>query len=159
MSKGKIEKDKSPLPPEDPSLRNHVHGMHIEAIEGIVISPLEKLRFQGRASMANMIEEGLTRVGRARIAERTGVGPNLILQLVERTYLMRITGIGESFADLLEAAGVDSVPELAHRNADNLYEKILEVNQRKTIVRKLPSRKQVGDWIDQAKQIPKHVTY
>jgi predicted flap endonuclease-1-like 5' DNA nuclease len=81
------------------------------------------------------------------------------LEWVNRCDLFRINGVGEEYGDLLEVAGVDTVPELAQRNPANLYQMIVEVNEEKEIVRRMPSESQVEDWINQAKQLPRIVTY
>jgi predicted flap endonuclease-1-like 5' DNA nuclease len=73
--------------------------------------------------------------------------------------LYRIKGVGSEYSDLLEAAGVDTIPELAQRKAANLFQKIVAVNAEKKLVRKLPVEKQVADWIEQAKKLPRVLTY
>jgi predicted flap endonuclease-1-like 5' DNA nuclease len=83
----------------------------------------------------------------------------LILKWVNRADLFRIKGVGEEYADLLEIAGVDTVPELAQRNAENLYQKVVEANQEKNLVRRLPSQSAVRDWIKQAKKLPRAINY
>jgi predicted flap endonuclease-1-like 5' DNA nuclease len=72
---------------------------------------------------------------------------------------MRIKGIGGEYSELLEAAGVDTVPELATRNAENLFNKMLEINEAKSLVRKPPSLGQVEDWIKQAGELPRALNY
>jgi hypothetical protein len=54
---------------------------------------------------------------------------------------------------------VDTVPELAQRNPQNLYQKLSEVNAEKNLVRHLPSQAQVESWVAQAKQLPRVITY
>jgi len=83
----------------------------------------------------------------------------LVLEWVNHADLFRINGVGEEYSDLLEAAGVDTVPELAQRNPEHLYQKLVEVNQEKKLVRRLPTQAQVSDWIEQSKQLPRVVTY
>jgi predicted flap endonuclease-1-like 5' DNA nuclease len=73
--------------------------------------------------------------------------------------LFRIKGIGEEYADLLEAAGVDTVPELSQRNPDNLRKKLAEINEEKKLVRRVPTQVEVGGWVEQAKQLPRALTY
>jgi predicted flap endonuclease-1-like 5' DNA nuclease len=73
--------------------------------------------------------------------------------------LFRIKGLGEEYTDLLEEAGVDTVVELAQRNAHNLYHKLSEINQAKNLVNRLPGESQLEDWITQAKALPRLVTY
>jgi predicted flap endonuclease-1-like 5' DNA nuclease len=81
------------------------------------------------------------------------------LKWVNRADLARIKGIGEEYADLLEVAGVDTVPELAQRNAENLYNKMVEVNAEKKMVRQIPTKSKVEDWVKQAKELDPVVTY
>ena len=93
------------------------------------------------------------------IAEKSGISEKLILEWVNLADLFRIKGVGEEYSDLLEEAGVDTVVELAQRNPDNLYEKVVDVNHQKKLVRKLPTQGQVDDWVRQAKNLPRVVTY
>ena len=75
--------------------------------------------------------------------------------------LFRIKGIGEEFADLLEEAGVDSVPELAQRKPDNLLEAIQKANSKNKnkLVRRKPGLTQIKNWVSQAKKLKKIVTH
>ncbi|HCO70659.1 MAG TPA: DUF4332 domain-containing protein, partial [Mesotoga infera] len=93
------------------------------------------------------------------LAKKTDILEETILTWVNHADLMRIKGIGGEYSELLEAAGVDTVPELSKRNGDNLYEKIVEVNGAKKLVRKLPAKKQVLNWIEQAKKLPRAIQY
>jgi predicted RecB family nuclease len=70
-----------------------------------------------------------------------------------------VNGLGEEYTDLLEVAGVDTVPELAQRNPANLHKTMAEVNEEKNIVRRLPSESQVKGWVDQAKKLPRVIQY
>lgn len=100
-----------------------------------------------------------TKKGRADLAEKAGISEKLILKWANHADLARIKGVGGEYAELLEAAGVDTVPELATRKAENLYKKMVEVNEEKALVRKLPAEKQVTDWIEQAKDLPRVMQY
>jgi predicted flap endonuclease-1-like 5' DNA nuclease len=73
--------------------------------------------------------------------------------------LMRIKGVGSEYADLLEAAGMDTVAELAQRKAANLAATLTDVNEAKDLVRRVPTEAQVADWIAEAKTLPKAVQY
>ena len=73
--------------------------------------------------------------------------------------LYRVKGIGPQFAELLEAAGVDTVKELATRNAENLARKMLEVNEAEHRVKRVPVVAEVQKMIDLAKELPGVVTY
>ena len=129
------------------------------SIEGIGKVYADKLAEAGYGSLRAFYEAGATEKGRKDIVEKTGISSKLILEWVNHCDLFRIKGVGEEYADLLDETGVDSVPELAQRNPDNLFEKILAVNAEKKLVRRLPVKKQVADWIEQAKKLPRVVTY
>ena len=83
----------------------------------------------------------------------------MILKWTNRADLARVKGIGGEYADLLEAAGVDTVPELATRKPANLVAKLHEVNEEKKLVRKLPTENQVEGWVAQAKELPRVIEY
>ena len=82
-----------------------------------------------------------------------------MLEWTNRADLFRIKGVGEEYSDLLEAAGVDTVVELAQRNTEHLFQKMVATNEGKKKVRKLPTQGQVADWIEQAKALPRVMTY
>jgi predicted flap endonuclease-1-like 5' DNA nuclease len=83
----------------------------------------------------------------------------LILKWVNHIDLYRVKGIGSEYAELLEQSGVDTVVELATRNPANLYQTLVSVNEAKKLVRKLPVLSQVEDWVNQAKNLPRVVSY
>lgn len=131
----------------------------ITAIEGIGGAYAKKLGEMGIKTTEALLERGASVKGRKEIAEKTGIGDAQILRWVNRADLFRVKGVGEEYSDLLEAAGVDTVPELARRAAANLHEKLVEVNTAKKLVRKMPTEAQVAGWIEQAKKLPRVMTY
>ena len=128
-------------------------------IEGIGIVYAEKLAAAGITTTEALLKAGASPKGREALEEETGIGHKLILEWVNLADLFRIKGVGEEYSDLLEEAGVDTVPELAQRNAENLYAKLQEVNAAKELVRRLPAQSQVANWVDQAKNPDRVVTY
>jgi predicted flap endonuclease-1-like 5' DNA nuclease len=128
-------------------------------IEGVGQVYAQKLAEAGIGTTEALLEKGASPQGRKEIAEKTGLSGTLILRWVNRVDLFRVKGIGEEYADLLEVAGVDTVPELAQRNAENLYQKLVEVNQEKHLVRQLPGQNRVKDWVEQAKGLPRKINY
>jgi predicted flap endonuclease-1-like 5' DNA nuclease len=131
----------------------------LETVEGIGATYAQKLAAAGIATTDALLGAGATPKGRQEIADKSGISPKLILEWINHVDLFRIKGIGEEYADLLEAAGVDTVPELAQRNPQNLRQKIGEVNAGKKLVRQLPSEAQVANWVEQAKTLPRKITY
>lgn len=128
-------------------------------IEGVGEVYAQKLKDAGIANTDDLLAKGATPKGRQEIEAKTGISHALILEWVNHVDLFRIKGVGEEYSDLLEAAGVDTVPELAQRKAENLYEKLAQVNEEKKLVRQLPTQAAVAAWIEQAKQLPRVVTY
>ena len=134
-------------------------GKNIIDVEGIGPIYAEKLNAIGIRTTVDLLEDGATQRGREELVEKTGISSKLILEWVNLADLFRIKGIGEEYSDLLEEAGVDTVVELSGRNPDNLYSKILEVNEEKKLVRRLPRLDEVRDWVEQAKKLPRKVEY
>jgi predicted flap endonuclease-1-like 5' DNA nuclease len=131
----------------------------LTTVEGIGETQAQKLIDAKINTTEALLQQGKTRKGRQTIADQTGISGKLILKWVNRVDLFRVKGIGEEYADLLEAAGVDTVVELARRNADNLHQTILEANQEKRLVRRPPSQAQVSQWIERAKELPRVIEY
>jgi len=128
-------------------------------IEGIGPAFAKKLSASGIRSTEALLKRGATPKGREEIAKETGLGHKEILEWVNRADLYRIKGIGSEYSDLLENAGVDTVVELSKRDAKNLTAKMAESNTKRKVVRRLPTEKQVADWIAQAKRLPRAVNY
>ena len=128
-------------------------------VEGIGPKFAEKLKVKGVRSAEDLLKKGSTPKGRKELAEKTGIGDALILEWVNHVDLFRIKGVGSEYSDLLEEAGVDTVVELAQRNAANLFKKMVEVNVAKKLVRKMPVESQVENWIAQAKKLERVVKY
>mgnify|MGYP000284389363 FL=1 len=128
-------------------------------IEGIGPVYAKKLEEAGVKTTDDMLREGATRSGRAKLAEATGISEKLILTWVNHSDLFRINGVAGQFAELLEAAGVDTVKELRHRVAANLHAKMEEVNNQKNLCSRVPAVSEIERMIEQAKQLEPIVTY
>jgi predicted flap endonuclease-1-like 5' DNA nuclease len=133
--------------------------MKIADIEGIGAVYAKKLAEAGIPTTQALLEKGATPKGRKEIVATTGISDVLILKWVNRADLFRVKGIGTQYSDLLEAAGVDTVVELATRKAANLTSKMAEVNAAKKLVRQIPAESQVAAWIEIAKGLDRAVSY
>jgi small subunit ribosomal protein S2 len=131
----------------------------IEEIEGIGPAFAEKLRGADVSSIEALLEKGATSEDRAALVDATGIDHARVLRWVNHADLMRVVGVGPQFAELLEAAGVDSVPELAQRNVENLVTALTETNDARNLVGRVPSANEVTDWIEQAKALPRVVSH
>jgi hypothetical protein len=128
-------------------------------IEGIAENYSEKLHAAGVGSVEALLEKGATPKGREELSEASGIGHAHILKWVNHADLFRINGVAGQYAELLEASGVDTVVELSHRNAENLTAKLAEVNEQKHLVRQVPGEDDVARWVQEAKDLPRAVTY
>jgi predicted flap endonuclease-1-like 5' DNA nuclease len=131
----------------------------LSVVEGIGPSYEEKLRNIGIKSTDAFLKAATSKKGRTELAEKSEISEKLILRWANHVDLMRIKGIGGEFSEILEAAGVDTVPELARRNAKNLFEKIKEVNEEKKLVRRIPTEVMLEQWIEQARELPRVLEY
>ena len=131
----------------------------VEEIEGIGPVSGEKLKAAGIATTDDLLELCCNAKGRGTLAEKTGISEKLILGWANMADLMRIKGIGRQFAELLEAAGVDTVKELRHRRADNLSAKMKEVNDAKHLAKTSPAESIVSGWIAAAKETEPKISH
>lgn len=134
-------------------------GKPIDAIEGIGPVYKEKLKSAGVSSVEGLLEQGATRAGRQKLAEATGLDASQILKWVNMADLFRINGIASQFAELLKAAGVDTVKELRNRNAENLHSALVKTQEEKGLTKVVPNAEKVADFIAQAKALDPVVTY
>ena len=131
----------------------------IEDIEGIGAVKGKQFRATGVKDTDSLLTNARTPKQRKDLAGKTGLSEAQILEFANRADLYRIKGIGSEYSDLLEAAGVDTVPELSKRKAANLVKAMADVNKAKKLVRVEPSEKRVAGWIEQAKALPRVIKY
>jgi predicted flap endonuclease-1-like 5' DNA nuclease len=131
----------------------------LTTIEGIGDAAAAKLVKAKVGSTATLLARAATAAGRRELSKASGVTEKRLLEWVNRADLMRITGVGEEYSDLLEASGVDTVPELAKRKPASLVATMAEVNRKKKLVRQLPTEARVTAWVAQAKELPKVVKH
>lgn len=128
-------------------------------IEGVGEAYAEKLIAAGIKTVEDLLEKCAKPSGRKALAEATGISDKLILKWTNHADLFRINGVGPQFAELLEAAGVDTVKEFRHRVAENLQPKLVETNDAKNICNRVPSVSEVQKMIDQAKELEPKIEY
>lgn len=131
----------------------------IQDIEGIGPVTGGKFETAGVKDTDTLLDKGASKSGRKALAEATGLPEAKILKFVNMADLYRVKGVGSEYAELLEAAGVDTVPELAQRNAANLAAAMAKVNEEKKLTRRVPVESEVARWIEQAKGLPRVVQY
>ena len=131
----------------------------IMAIDGIDDEAAAALSKAGIRSTGRLLEKARTVKGRKALAEKTGFGEKQLLCWANVADRMRIHGVSKEYAELLQAAGVDTVKELKYRNPGNLAKAMADANKRRKLVRLLPSEKVVTRWIENAKKLPLKISY
>ena len=128
----------------------------IAAIEPEAVVTLKKA---GIRTTARLLETAKDAKGRRKLAEETGLPEKNILRWANLSDRMRIKGVGEDYAHLLQAAGVDTVKELKYRNPGRLARAMADANVKRKLVRVLPSDGAVVRWIEHAKKLPMKISY
>ncbi|UCE27197.1 MAG: DUF4332 domain-containing protein [Candidatus Coatesbacteria bacterium] len=128
-------------------------------IEGIGDKYANILANAGVKTTRSLLSKARTRKQREDLSKITGISKKLILEWANLADLMRIKGIGEEWADLLEEAGVDTVKELKKRNPDRLYDAMVKVNLKKKLVRRVPPRAYVRGWVKRAAKLKPILEY
>lgn len=125
----------------------------IDEIEGIGPAMKEKLSAADIATTDDLLKLCCDKAGRSKVAEQTGNTEKQLLKWANMADLMRISGVGQEYSELLEAAGVDTVKELRNRNAENLANAMAKINEEKKLTRAVPSVTVVAKWIEHAKTL------
>jgi len=131
----------------------------IDRIEGIGSGYATTLKEAGVSSVEGLLDAGCQKKARQALAAKTGISEKLLLKWVNMADLFRIKGVGSQYAELLECAGVDTVAELAQRNADSLHAKMKKANEEKRVVRLVPALSIVQGWVAEAKTLPRKVSH
>lgn len=131
----------------------------VEQIEGVGASYAAALRSVGIRTTDDLLKQCATPAGRDKVAGELGISPKLILKWTNHADLMRIKGVAGQFAELLEASGVDTIKELRHRVPANLHARLVEVNDMRNLVNRVPSVSEVDSMVQYAKEMEPCVSY
>jgi predicted flap endonuclease-1-like 5' DNA nuclease len=131
----------------------------ISELDGLGPGFAIKMRKAGIRTTEKLLETAKTLKGRQMLAEKTEIDQKQLLCVANLIDRMRIKGVGQDYAELLEAAGVKTLRELRYRNPARLAEAMAKANLERKLVRVLPSQHTVGRWIDQAKKLPVKISY
>lgn len=131
----------------------------ISKIDGLTAFAATKLKKAGIRTMEGLLDAAHSAKGRKELAARTGFTEQQLLEWANLADYMRIPGMGKAKAELLRASGVNTVRELTHRNPARLALAMREANDKRKLVRVMPSEKSVGDLIEKARQLPLKISY
>lgn len=130
----------------------------IDEVVGVSLKDATKLRKAGIKTSQGLIENASTRKARTELAGRTGIVPRSLQTWVHHADLLRVKGVGGEYAELLVAAGVETIRDLRRRNATALLAKIISMNGADKVVRRLPTESMLNGWIDSAREIEPSIT-
>ena len=133
-------------------------GGRLQTVEGIGPARSATLAAIGIATKQALLDRGATQAGRAEIAGQSKINEKLITSWVSAIDLSRVRGVGAQYGELLQAAGVATVGDLAQQDATSLHERLLAVNTTRKLVREVPGVSKIENWISQAKELPQVVT-
>ncbi|MGP9811830.1 DUF4332 domain-containing protein [Rhodopseudomonas sp. NSM] len=131
----------------------------ITQIDGITVAAAGKLKSAGIRTTEALLEAARTMRGRKALAAKTGISEQQLLEWANIADCMRIPGMGKAKAELLRAAGVNTLREFTHRNPARLAQNMKEANLKRKLVRALPSEKEVGQLIEEARKLPLKISY
>jgi hypothetical protein len=131
----------------------------IKNIDGIDSDTVAAFKAAGIRTTGKLLEAARTCKGRKLLAAQTGIEEKCLLRLANMADRMRVKGLGADYAELLRVCGVDTLRELKHRNPAKLAAAMRAANDKRKLVRLLPSDKTVGRWIEQAGKLPLKITY
>jgi Domain of unknown function (DUF4332) len=128
-------------------------------VDGISPGIAKKLLAAKIRTTTKLLQAAGSPQGRKLLAEKTGLDAATILRCANMADRMRIKGVGREAAELLEAAGVDTVRELRYRNPANLADRMKAAMTAAKLARPLPSEKVLTRWIEGAKALKLEIRY
>jgi hypothetical protein len=134
-------------------------GYPITEIQEIGTEIATILKSDGIRTTIGLLRLAKTPKQRLKIAFKTGAPEKSVLDWVTAADRMRVKGVGWEYSELLRAAGVRTVNELRFRNPQKLATAMAEINERRNLVRVLPSVSTVTRWIEDAKKLPPAIRY
>jgi hypothetical protein len=132
------------------SLRN------LDCLEPEVV---DSLRAVGIRTSDKLLEATKSAKDREALSLKTGIEPRELLRFANLADKLRVKGLGTGYAELLCRVGVDTVRELKYRNPAKLAAAMREENDKRKLVRLVPTEKAVGRWVAAAKTLPPKITY
>jgi predicted flap endonuclease-1-like 5' DNA nuclease len=145
--------------PTHPNREEIAMATPVKELRGITDGVLNALAARDVTDNEALVAAAASPEQRRALAADCGCDARDLLELANRADLARVKGISGVYSDLLEEAGVDTIKELATRRPDNLHAKLIETNQARQLTQRPPTAAQVEDWVDQAKALPKLLTY
>ncbi len=107
----------------------------------------------GLRTSDDILDRTATADDRHKLAEQTEIDPDLLLDLARRADLARIKGIGNLYAVLLKHAGINNIQDLARQDVEELYKRVIELNEMLKLARRIPKPANVKQWVEGARKL------
>ncbi len=137
----------------------------LKSIPGMSEVYIKRLHDFEIRTIDQLLELGATQEGRTILAVRVDTTESLVLRWICHADLARIKGLDPDHSQLLEAAEILHVADLAKWQPEALYVKLDEINETlgcgptHKLVRRDLTVEQVADWINQAKHLPQIASF
>ena len=131
----------------------------LKRLDGLDQEVVETLRSVGIRTSGKLLEATKSAKDRQALALKTGIEPRQLLRFANLADKLRVKGLGTGYAELLCRVGVDTVRELKYRNPAKLAAAMRNENDKRKLVRLVPTEKAVGRWVEAAKKLPPKITY
>lgn len=125
----------------------------LNRISGINEKVAEQLRSAGVTTVEKLLSHGESKEGRRAIAIKARLNARAVDRWVHHADFFRIKGIAGLKTELLEAAGVPTVRLLAKQDPDKLYQKMVQINERRKMIERVPGLIQVRRWVKTAQRL------
>ena len=125
----------------------------IQTLEGVGPKTGDLFRGYGVASVGDYLRKLHSPERREQAADDLGILAKPLHEWASMSDLLRVEGIDHQYAELTSAAGIGTVADLAHSEADALAAKMEEVNKagKQLIAPTSPSADEVNGWIARAR--------
>jgi len=131
----------------------------LKNLDSLGADAIASLRAAGIRTSDKLLEAAKSAKDRKSLSQRTGIEPRQLLRFANLADKLRVKGLGSGYAELLCRVGVDTVRELKYRNPKKLAEAMRKENEKRKLVRLVPTEKAVGRWVEAAKKLPPKITY
>ena len=127
------------------------------AAPGLTVEDAAELHAVGVKDVEDLQEKAATAEGRKELADAADLSRDEVDAIAYQLDLGRVRGVGRKSLALLNAAGIQSVGELAEYEPDELAGLLITVNEEENIVEHMPSVDTLTFWIEQARELPPYL--
>jgi predicted flap endonuclease-1-like 5' DNA nuclease len=137
--------------PATPALASHYMLVDVDIVDAATRDKLDK---DGVATTDALLDKIAKKSDRAAFSRRVGIDRALLDSVVRQVDMLRVRGIGPKMMRLLDAAGVRTIAELRKQAPEDLFVRVVKVNDERHLSEIVPEAGVLAGWIEQAKDLP-----